>query len=67
MKYKGGIAANKFQLECAQLGLLVSTHDPARKVKSTDTGNNIIRQDSNTELAFTQGRGNFLEVVSAPF
>jgi len=67
MKYQGGIAGNKFQFECSQLGLLVSTHDPDRRVKSTDSGNNIIRQDVATQYAFSDARGNFLEVVSSPF
>jgi hypothetical protein len=67
MKYDGGIAGNKFKLECSHLGLLISTHDPARKVKPTDTGNNIIRQDVSTQYSFSDTGGNFLEVVSAPF
>ena len=67
MKYKGGIAGNQFQFECSHLGLLVSTHDPDRRVKSTDSGNNIIRQDAATQYSFNDTAGNFLEVVSAPF
>ncbi len=67
MKYEGGIDSNKFQFECSHLGLLISTHDPDRKVKPTDSGNNIIRQDVATQYAFNDSRGNFLEVVSAPF
>jgi hypothetical protein len=67
MKYEGGIAGNKFQFECSHLGLLVSTHDPARKVRPSDSGNNIIRQDVDTQYSFNYNAGNFLEVVSAPF
>ena len=67
MQYKGGIAGNKFATECPQLGLLVVTHDPSRQLKPGDSRNNIIKQDASTQYSFSDGAGNFLEVVSSPF
>ena len=72
MVYKGGIPGHKFPRRCAHLGFLMSTHDPERKVKAGDSGNNIIRQDPVTASSFNylggdRTKGNFLEVVSAPF
>ena len=67
MEYKGGIAGNAFPGQCCQISKLVLTHDPDRRVRRTDTANNIIRQHPDTELGFNDQRNNYLEVVSAPF
>jgi hypothetical protein len=67
MEYTGGIIGNKFPGKCDLLGLMVVEHDPARKTKASDSGDNIIRQDRSTEGAFKYSDNTFLEVVSAPF
>ena len=67
MEYKGGIAGNTFSGECAQIGKLIVTHDPGRRVKSTDTRNNIIRMHVDTQALFRYDNNSYLEVVSAPF
>ena len=67
MKYGGGIAGDKFQFECSHLRLLISTHDPARKIRSTDSGNNVVRQDVDTQYSFNYTAGNFLKLFQRHF
>jgi hypothetical protein len=68
MEYKGGIAGNKFPHACRHLGLFVLTNDSDRRVTGDDGSRpNIMRQSRLTEGTFSEARGNFLEVVSAPF
>src|SRR5438552_6417886 len=67
MEYKGGISGNKFPGKCWQLGLFVLKQDADRRVKSTDTGPNLLRGSQLTEGSMGEANGRFLEVVSAPF
>jgi len=67
MEYQGGIAGNTFPGKCSQIGKLIVTYDPDRRVKKTDTANNIIREHVDTQGSFTYAHNNYLEVVSAPF
>ena len=67
MEYKGGFAGNNFPGECQQLGKLVLAYDPDRRVKATDTANNMIREHPDTQGSFSYAKDNYLEVVSAPF
>jgi hypothetical protein len=70
MEYQGGIVGNKFLPgKCCQIGKLIVTHDPDRRVNRSDIGRNIIRQHPDTYGAFSLANNppNYLEVVSAPF
>ena len=70
MEYKGGIAGNKVPGACEHLGLFALTHDPARRARSTPPANkasNLMRQSLHTEGSFSEAKGNYLEVISAPF
>ena len=70
MEDKGGIAGNKLAGACEHLGLFALTHDPARRARSTPPANkahNLLRQSLHTEGSFSEAKGNYLEVISAPF
>ena len=66
-----GIAAiligNTFAGKCSQIGKLVLAYDPDRRVRPSDTGNNMIREHPDTQGSFSFGNNNYLEVTSAPF
>ena len=66
LEYKGGIAGNKFPVACRHLGILEVTHDPARRLKASDTRPNIIQQSALTQGSFSFANGYFLEVIAAP-
>lgn len=67
MEYGGGIDGNRFPDKCRHLGRFVLTYDASRRARGSDTRPNLMRQSPLTEGTFSEARGNFLEVVSAPF